>query len=79
MIGHPGIRRDAVPKSYPPEFRLKVIGLVEPAGRCADLGISEETVYTWRLQHLIDTGQLPGTTSADNAELAPSSRRGWSR
>jgi transposase-like protein len=68
-----------VPKSYPPEFRRKVIDLVE-AGRpvaqvAADLGISEQTVYTWRRQHLIDTGRLPGTTSAENAELAAARRR----
>jgi transposase-like protein len=68
-----------VPKSYPPEFRRKVIDLVE-AGRpvaqvAADLAISEQTVYTWRRQHLIDTGQLPGTTSAENAELAAARRR----
>ncbi len=46
-----------MPKSYPPEFRRKVIALVE-AGRpvaqvAADLGISEQTVYIWRRQHLI--------------------------
>ncbi len=68
-----------MPKSYPPEFRRKVIDLVE-AGRpvaqvAADLAISEQTVYTWRRQHLIDTGQLPGTTSAENAELAAARRR----
>ena len=68
-----------MPKSYPPEFRRKVIDLVE-AGRpvaqvAADLGISEQTVYTWRRQHLIDTGRLPGTTSAENAELVAARRR----
>jgi transposase len=68
-----------VPKSYPPEFRRKVIDLVE-AGRpvaqvAADLGISEPTVYTWRRQHLIDSGRLPGTSSAENAELAAARKR----
>jgi transposase len=68
-----------VPRSYPPEFRRKVIDLVE-AGRpvaqvAADLGISEQTVYTWRRQHLIDTGRLPGASSAENAELAAARRR----
>lgn len=68
-----------MPKSYPPEFRRKVIDLVE-AGRpvaqvAADLGISEQTVYTWRRQHLIDTGRLPGTSSAENAELVAARRR----
>ena len=41
----------------------------------ADLGISEQTIYLWRRQHLIDTGQLPGTTSSENAELVVARRR----
>jgi transposase len=68
-----------LPRSYPPEFRRKVIDLVvagRPVARvAADLGISEQTIYTWRRQHLIDTGQLPGTTSIDNAELAAARKR----
>src|SRR3954452_6313579 len=60
-------------RATPPEFRRKVIDLVE-AGRpvaqvAADLGISEQTVYTWRRQHLIGTCRLLATTSAENAEL----------
>jgi transposase len=41
----------------------------------ADLDISEQTIYLWRRQHLIDTGQLPGTTSSENAELVVARRR----
>lgn len=41
----------------------------------ADLDISNQAIYTWRRQELIDTGQLPGTTSADNAELIAARRR----
>ena len=68
-----------MPRSYPPEFRRKVIDLVE-AGRpvarvAADLGISEQTVYVWRRQYLIDTGRLPGTSSSENAELAAARKR----
>jgi transposase len=49
-----------VPKRYPAEFRRKVLDLVA-AGRpvaqvAADLTISEQTIYVWRRQHLIDTG-----------------------
>jgi transposase-like protein len=67
-----------VPKSYPPEFRRKVIDLVE-AGRpvaqvAADLGISEQIVYIWRRQHLVDSGRLPGTTSSENAEVVGARR-----
>jgi transposase len=68
-----------VPKRYPAEFRSKVLDLVA-AGRpvtqvAADLAISEQTIYVWRRQHLIDTGQLPGTTSSENAELVAARRR----
>ena len=68
-----------VPKRYSPEFRRKVLDLVE-AGRpvaqvAADLDISDQTIYVWRRQHLIDTGRLPGTTSAENAELIAARRR----
>ena len=30
------------------------------AQAAADLDISEQTIYVWRRQHLIDTGQLLG-------------------
>ncbi|MFF4259743.1 hypothetical protein ACFY1L_52210 [Streptomyces sp. NPDC001663] len=32
-------------------------------------------MYVWRRQHLIDTGQLPGTTSAGQSELAVARKR----
>src|SRR3954465_139255 len=68
-----------VPKRYPPEFRRKVLDLVAAGRRvaqvAADLDISEQTIYVWRRQELIDTGQLPGTTSSDNAELVAARRR----
>ena len=61
-----------MPKRYPPEFRRKVLDLVAAGRRvgqvAADLDISEQTIYVWHRQRLIDTGQLPGITSADHAE-----------
>jgi len=68
-----------MPRSYPPEFRRKVLDLVA-AGRsvaqvAADLQISDQTIHVWRRQYLIDTGQLPGTTSSEQAELAAARRR----
>jgi len=48
-----------VPKRYPPEFRRKVLDLVAAGRRVAqvtiDLDISEQTIYVWRRQELIDT------------------------
>ena len=62
-----------MPRRYPPEFRRKVLDLLK-AGRkvaevAADLGVTEQTIYRWRNQELIETGQLPGVSSSDHAEL----------
>ena len=51
-----------------------------PAGRpvaqiAADLGISDQTIYGWRKQELIDTGQLPGLNRAEQAELTAANKR----
>ncbi|KUO16488.1 hypothetical protein AQJ91_35725 [Streptomyces dysideae] len=37
--------------------------------------MSDQTIYVWRRQHLIDTGQLPGTNSSDLFELAAARKR----
>lgn len=68
-----------MPKRYPEEFRRKVLDLVA-AGRAiaqisADLGISDQTIYNWRKQDLIDTGQLPGLNRAEQAELTAANKR----
>jgi transposase-like protein len=68
-----------MPKRYPPEFRRKVLDLLN-AGRsvaavAADLGVTEQSIYNWRRQHLIDTGQLPGITSSDHVELVAARKR----
>ncbi|ANS62328.1 transposase [Streptomyces lincolnensis] len=68
-----------MPRSYPPEFRRKVLDLVASGRKVVEvaqlLGISDQTIYVWRRQHLIDTGQLPGTTSNDRSELAAARKR----
>jgi transposase InsO family protein/transposase-like protein len=68
-----------MPRRYPPEFRRKVLDLLK-AGRTVaqlvnDLQISDQTIYNWRRQELIDTGQMPGVTSPDLAELVAARRR----
>ena len=68
-----------MPKRYPEEFRRKVLDLVA-AGRpvaqiAADLGISDQTIYTWRNQELIDTGKAPGLNRCEQAELAAANKR----
>jgi transposase len=64
----------SVPKRYFEEFCRKVLDLVA-AGRpiaqiAAGLGISDQTIYGWRRQELIDTGRLPGLHLAELAELS---------
>ena len=68
-----------MPKRYPEEFRRKVLDLVA-AGRpvaqvASDLGISDQTIYAWRKQELIDTGQLPGLSRAEQTELTAAKKR----
>jgi transposase-like protein len=68
-----------MPRSYPPEFRRKVLDLLK-AGRtvqqvAADLQISDQTIYNWRKQDRIDSGLEPGLTSSDHAELVVARRR----
>jgi transposase-like protein len=68
-----------VPRSYPPEFRRKVLDLLK-AGRTVtqlanDLQISGQTIYVWRRQESIDNGELSGVTSTELAELSKARRR----
>ena len=68
-----------MPRRYSPEFRRKVLDLLD-AGRsvasiAADLDVSDQSIYTWRAQHWIDTGRKPGLTSTENAELAAARKR----
>ena len=66
-------------RGYPPEFRRRVVDLVE-AGRkvvdvARDLGVSDQTIYTWRRQERIDRGLVPGLTAVERDELAAAKRR----
>lgn len=58
-----------MPKRYPEEFRRKVLDLVaagRPVAQIAnDLQISDQTIYDWRRQELIDTGSSPCRRPAD--------------
>lgn len=63
----------------PPELRRKVLDLVASGRSVADvardLGISEESVYTWHPLDRIDRGLLPGLTSVEKAERTAATRR----
>ena len=68
-----------MPYRYPPEFRRRVLDLLA-AGRSVaslseDLGVSDQTIYNWRRQDLIDRGLKPGATSTEQTELRAARRR----
>lgn len=53
-----------MPYRYPHEFRRRVLDLIA-AGRsvasvAVDLAASDQTIYIWLKQELVDTGQAPG-------------------
>lgn len=66
-------------RGYPAEFRQRVLNLISAGRRVGDvardLGISDQTVYTWRRQDRIDQGLEVGLTSAERAELLQARRR----
>ncbi len=68
-----------MPYRYPPEFRRRVLDLIA-AGRpvasiASDLGVSDQTIYTWRKQELVDTGVEAGLTTNEAGELRVAKRR----
>jgi transposase len=66
-------------RGYPPEFRRKVLDLVEAGRPIAEvaqaLGISGQSIYTWRRQDRIDRRLEPGLTSTEKIELVAAKRR----
>jgi len=66
-------------RGYPPEFRRRVVALVEGGRKvseiAAELGVSEQTIYTWRRQGRIDAGLEAGLRSDEKQELAAAKRR----
>ena len=67
------------PRGYPAEFRRRVIDLVEfgrpVAAVAVELGISGQSIYTWRRQARIDAGVEPGMSTAEHAELVALRKR----
>ena len=65
-------------RGYPPEFRRRALDLLAAGRRVSDLardlGVSDQTIYTWRRQERIDRGLVPGLTSVEREELAAAKR-----
>jgi transposase-like protein len=66
-------------RDYAPEFRRRVLDLVDAGRRIAEvadyLGISDQTVYSWRRQDRIDRGLETGMSSAEPPELVAARKR----
>lgn len=62
-------------RGYPPEFRRKVLDLLEEGRSVAQVAHyldirRQESIYTWRRQDRIDRGLTPGLSSGEKAELS---------
>jgi len=66
-------------KGYPAEFRRRALDLVAAGKTVAEvarlLEVSDQSIYTWRRQELIDRGELPGLSSEEREELRAARRR----
>lgn len=66
-------------RGYPAEFRRRALDLLAAGRKVADLardlGVSGQTLYTWRRQEQIDRGLVPGLSSLERQELAAAKRR----
>jgi transposase len=66
-------------KGHPVEFRRRALDLVAAGKSVAEvarlLEVSDQSIYTWRRQELIDRGELPGLSSAEREELRAARRR----
>jgi len=66
-------RLNTVPSAYPAEFRARAVALVR-AGKqqrqtATELGIHPVTLSKWVKQDRVDRGEIPGTSTAESAEL----------
>jgi transposase len=65
-------------RGYPPEFRRRVLDLVEAGRPIAEvaqaLGISGQSIYTWRRQDRIDRG-LSKTRQATSTGMCSAAKR----
>jgi len=66
-------------RGYPPEFRRRVVDLVEGGKKvsevASELGVSQQTIYVWRRQARIDAGLEAGVTTSEHAELVAAKKR----
>jgi transposase len=68
-----------MPRQYAPELRRRAIDLIEAGRTIAEVAEmvdpTEQTIYNWWNQHLVDTGQRVGTPSIENSDLVAARKR----
>jgi transposase len=66
-------------RGYSAEYRRRVVDLVTAGRKVADvardLGVSDQTIYSWRRQDEIDRGLTPGLSSSEREALTAAKRR----
>jgi transposase-like protein len=66
-------------RGYPAEFRRRALDLVvagKPVREVARLlEVSDQSIYTWRRQEQIDSGELPGLSWPEREDLRAARRR----
>src|SRR5277367_2398646 len=67
-----------MPKRYPLEFRRSTCARLVAGERVVvlseELGVSQQTLYLWKRQALIDAGRTEGVRSFESDELAQAQR-----
>jgi transposase-like protein len=75
----PALPKESNAKAVSPEFRERIVALARSgrsvSGLSADYGVAGATICRWLDQDRIDHGEKPGTTSAQNTELASARKR----
>jgi transposase len=67
--------RSVIPRSFAAKYLISWPPGARSPRSLPDLGISDQTIYTWRKQELIDTGKLPGLSRSEQSELSAAKRR----
>ncbi len=66
-------------RGYLPEFRRRIVELVEGGLKVSDIAaefeVSEQTIYTWRRQARVAAGLEAGLSTSEQAGLAAAKRR----
>ena len=70
-----GLHAIPIPARVPSQVLDLLAAGSSVAAVAADLGVSDQTIYTWHKQDAIDQGLAPGLSSPERAELTAARRR----